>query len=193
MRKFYGALLAILLLCFLGFTGCTGNAASEVMSNGQSAVAEETVIDHTFAHHRFVDNLFMTLPPDWTYSTYEKVNAGDEMENHEWGFKVYIKGKPAGEIIISGGYESGEPADGEGTDFITNTGLLAKRYTQEAEDENKDVLIKEYIALTVPGFDYAYYAVTCTISKELYEDNKEILDSFLMNVGVAAVPIDTQS
>lgn len=178
MRKYYGALLAILLLCFLGFTGCLGSGASEVMSNGQSVVEEETVIDHTFAHHRFVDNLFMTLPPDWTYSTYEKVNAGDEMESNEWGFKVYIEGKTAGEIIIAGGYDSEEPTGEEGTDFITNTGLLGKRYTQEAEDENKDVLIKEYIALTVPGFDYAYYAVVCTISKELYEENKEILDSF---------------
>ena len=45
----------------------------------------------------------------------------------------------------------------------------------------------------MPGFDYAYYAVVCTISKELYEENKEILDSFFLNVGVAAVPIDTQS
>ena len=118
MRKYYGALLAILLLCFLGFTGCLGSGASEVMSNGQSVVEEETVIDHTFAHHRFVDNLFMTLPPDWTYSTYEKVNAGDEMESNEWGFKVYIEGKTAGEIIIAGGYDSEEPTGEEGTDFI---------------------------------------------------------------------------
>jgi len=92
LRNKYGVLLVILIVCLIGFTGCLGNGSAEVMSNGQSAVEEETVVEHTFIHHRFVDKIYMTLPSGWTYSTYEKLNAGDEMESHEWGFTVYIEG-----------------------------------------------------------------------------------------------------
>lgn len=190
MRNKYGVLLVILIVCLIGFTGCLGNGSAEVMSNGQSAVEEETVVEHTFIHHRFVDKIYMTLPSGWTYSTYEKLNAGDEMESHEWGFTVYIEGNEAGKITVSGSYETEEPEGEAGTDFITNTGLLGKRYRNQGMEDTEEAVVEEYISLTIPGFDYAYYVVTCTVSRELYLENKEILESFLLNVGVTAAPLE---
>lgn len=190
MRNKYGVLLVILIVCLIGFTGCLGNGSAEVMSNGQSAVEEETVVEHTFVHHRFVDKIYMTLPSGWTYSTYEKLNAGDEMESHEWGFTVYMEGNEAGKITVSGSYETEEPEGEAGTDFITNTGLLGKRYRNQGMEDTEEAVVEEYISLTIPGFDYAYYVVTCTVSRELYLENKEILESFLLNVGVTAAPLE---
>ena len=50
---------------------------------------DEISVSHTFNHNSFVDSIFMILPKDWTYDTYEKIrSAGEKMDSYEWGYDL---------------------------------------------------------------------------------------------------------
>ena len=68
MRKLKGILLSVLLSGAVFFTGCQGNGGGEAAVMSQDEIS---VISHTFNHNSFVDSIFMILPKDWTYDTYE--------------------------------------------------------------------------------------------------------------------------
>lgn len=49
---------------------------------------------------------------------------------------------------------------------------------------------EEYLVLHIPDNDFAVYVVSYSISNELYQEKKEILENFLINIGVSSVAVE---
>ncbi len=187
LRKLKGILLSVLLSGAVFFTGCQGNGGGEAAVMSQDEIS---VISHTFNHNSFADSIFMILPKDWTYDTYEKINAGEKMDSYEWGYDLYIDGDSGNEISIYGTKGVEEMPQDEGMDFSTANGLQGKRYVKEIEEDDGSVVREEYLVLHIPDNDFAVYVVSYSISNELYQEKKEILENFLINIGVSSVAVE---
>ena len=77
----------------------------------------------------------------------------------------------------------------EGMDFSTANGLQGKRYVKEIEEDDGSV-VRRYLVLHIPDNDFAVYVVSYSISNELYQEKKEILENFLINIGVSSVAVE---
>ncbi len=121
-------LLTVLLLSAV--PGCADQALAEAAGTTETVAVADAVeiISRDFSHNGYVDSIAFLLPSGWSYESYEKIDAGENMDSHEWGFEICVDGEEEPSLFLfgeqaggqrkvrSGWAESGSGTDGSWSD-----------------------------------------------------------------------------
>ena len=131
-------LLTVLLLTAV--PGCADQALAEAAGTAETVAAADAVeiISRDFSHNGYVDSIAFLLPSGWSYESYEKIEAGENMDSHEWGFEICMDGEEEPSLFLfgsrqaAGGDEPGSGTDGSRPDReqIYQTDHAGKRRSQ---------------------------------------------------------------
>lgn len=170
----------------------TGTEAPEDGSDAFPAEAGEmegaVVINQNYSHADFIDNIAFILPEGWTYELYEKINAGEDMDLHEWGVYVYVDGETANRITIYGGGEEETVKEEPAGSFQTGSGLTGQKYQPESGDGG---VSGRYVFDRQEG-DFALYRVKYTLTEEAYEKYGGMLDGFVLGIHFVSVARESE-
>lgn len=141
------------------------------------------VVNMNFNHMEFIDNIGFILPSGWTYDTYERIDAGADMDSREWGIHVYVNGSPENEIVIYGTRQRTETVSGQAEDFVTGMGMTGQRYVREIAHGQRTVRVDDII-FDAQEPDFAEYRVHCILGTDVYENNLNIVTEFLKGINI---------
>ena len=171
--------------------GCARQASSEAVQAAAPDAVE--IVSRDFSHAGYVDSIAFLLPDGWTFESYERTNAGEDMDPREWGFQICIGGEDTQELYLLGSRQTGEKAGkydlSEETPEAVHTGagLTGKRYTRQITLENGEVRQEYYVLFDAVAGSSAVYQVYASLSPEEYEERRAALDSLVAGISIAAV------
>ncbi len=95
-------LLTVLLLSAV--PGCADQALAEAAGTTETVAVADAVeiISRDFSHNGYVDSIAFLLPSGWSYESYEKIDAGENMDSHEWGFEICVDGEEEPSLFLFG-------------------------------------------------------------------------------------------
>lgn len=180
-------LAAVLLLT--DAAGCARVASAETI--GIPAADSVEIVSRDFSHSGYVDSIAFLLPDGWTCESYEKMNAGEDMDSREWGFEICFDGEEEPSVFLYGsrqGGESGFEISGESPEAVrTGAGLTGSRYTRQVTLENGGIRQEYYVLFDPIAGSPAAYQVYASMTPETYEKYRASLDSLVAGISIAAL------
>ncbi len=178
-------LLALCLLLFL--SGCGEEASSPSQNSasmGGTAQGEPVVVNQSFSHAEFIDNIAFILPAGWGYDSFEEIRAGDGMDPREWGYTIYIEEKEELPIRLYASREPGPEPEGAPAAFATGGGIPVEKYV--GMDGRTGAWTVTF--LYAPAVNGAEYRLSCTFSQDVYEKYAQTLDELALSIGIVSIP-----
>lgn len=179
--------LPLVFCLMLTLAGCGGG---EPVSSENSAASDSVeqgellVVNQSFSHAEFIDNIAFILPEGWSYTSFEEIRAGDGMDPGEWGYTIYIEEKEELPVRLCGIREPGPDPEGAPTALTTGGGIDAKKYVSlDGATGAWTVTI-----LYTPAQSSAQYRLSCTLPSDTYEEYARILDELALSIGIVSVP-----
>ena len=178
-------LLTVLLLTAV--PGCADQALAETVA---AADAVE-IISRDFSHNGYVDSIAFLLPSGWSYESYEKIDAGENMDSHEWGFEICMDGEEEPSLFLFGSRQADsgrfDPAGMSPEAVQTGAGLTGNRYIRQITLENGEVRQEYYVLFDGVAGSGAAYQVYASLTPEVYEKYRPALDTLVAGISIAAV------
>lgn len=182
--------LLVLLLLTAVPAGCARQASAE---EAETTAAADTVeiISRDFSHSGYVDSIAFLLPSGWNYESYEKIDAGENMDPHEWGFEICVDGEEEPSLFLFGSRQADsgkfDPAGLSPEAVQTGAGLTGNRYIRQITLENGEVRQEYYVLFDAVAGSGAAYQVYASLTPEAYERYRPSLDTLVAGISVAAV------
>ncbi len=181
-------LLAVWLLAVL--SGCARQASADA-SAGTGATADGVeIVSRDFSHSGYMDSIAFLLPSGWSYESYEKMEAGENMDPYEWGFEICLDGEEEPSLLLFGSRQADDDRfDPEGLSaetVQTGAGLTGSRYTRQITLENGELREEYYVLFDDVAGSGAVYQVYASLTPEEYADCRTSLDALVAGVSIAA-------
>lgn len=184
-------LLTVLLLTAV--PGCADQALAEAAGTTETVAAADAVeiISRDFSHNGYVDSIAFLLPSGWSYESYEKIDAGENMDSHEWGFEICMDGEEEPSLFLFGSRQADsgrfDPAGMSPEAVQTGAGLTGNRYIRQITLENGEVRQEYYVLFDGVAGSGAAYQVYASLTPEAYEKYRPALDTLVAGISIAAV------